>query len=334
MKKLCLSNINTVSKETSVQTINLKWVIAHQPVYLFQRVAEDFQRIVNNRSESVQINIEILTAEQYNAAYSPAEPADRHNLWKFLQSNQIQIAQMQTTSLARQANKQMYVYDLPYLFEDHDHAAEVLEGEIGQKLLNTFDAESRLKGLAYTYSGGFRLMPMAGTVTSLAEVVGQPIRAGLSMISQDTMRAFGLEPVPTDIEGVTEAVQTGRAVGAEHVAQRLLPDQCDSWINSIVDTEHSLFLTTIVVNQDWWNSLDASVQQIFSEAALEAARNERALSLADGAASLEKLASRGVTVTKLSQSEMADLRDQTEPVYKKYTDTFFEPGLVQSIRRH
>jgi TRAP-type C4-dicarboxylate transport system substrate-binding protein len=145
------------------------------------------------------------------------------------------------------------------------------------------------------------------------------------------MRAFGFDPVPTEIDGVTDVVKSGQVVGAEHVAQRLLPDQCDGWINSIVDTQHSLFLTSIVVNVDWWNSLDAGVQQIFSEAAVEAARNERALSLQDGEASLKKLQNNGVTVVELTQDQMSDLRQKAETVYEKYAD-FFEPGLVDSIR--
>lgn len=314
-----------------MQNITLKWIIAHQPVYLFQRVAEDFKRIVNAKSKGVNIDIEILTAEEFNSKYQPAVEANRHNLWKFLEDNTVQIAQMQTTSLARQANRQMHVLDMPYLFKDHDHAAEVLEGAVGQKLLNSFDANSKLKGLAYTYSGGFRLMPMSGTVTSLGEIAGQKVRSGMSHIAQDTMRAFGFDPVPTEIDGVTDVVVSGQVVGAEHVAQRLLPDQCDSWINTIIDTQHSLFLTSIVVNVDWWNSLDASIQQIFSEAALEAARNERALSLQDGEASLQKMQANGVTVIELDSAEMTDLHKRAESVYSKYAE-FFEPGLVDSIR--
>lgn len=315
-----------------MQTITLKWIIAHQPVYLFQRVAEDFKRIVNAKSKEVQIDIEILTDQEFNSKYQPVEAANRHNLWKFLQSNTVQIAQMQTTSLARQANSQMHVLDMPYLFDSHDHAAEILEGAVGQKLLNSFENKSKLKGLAYTYSGGFRLMPMTGSVTTLSEIAGQKVRSGMSPVAQDTMRAFGFDPVPTEIDEVSDTVNQGRAIGAEHVAQRLLPDQCDSWIDTIIDTQHSLFLTSIVVNVDWWNSLDSKIQQIFSEAALEAARNERALSLEDGEASLKKLQADGVSVIKLSQEEMADLRRKTESVYTKY-DGFFEQGLVDSIRR-
>lgn len=314
-----------------MKAITLKWIIAHQPVYLFQRVAEDFKRIVNAKSKDVQIDIEILTAEEFNSKYKPAVEANRHNLWKFLQDNTVQIAQMQTTSLAKQANPQMHVLDMPYLFEDHDHAATVLEGAIGQKLLNSFNTESKLKGLAYTYSGGFRLMPIAGSVSTLGEIAGQKIRSGMSPMAQDTMKAFGFDPVPTEIDQVSDVVTAGQAIGAEHVAQRLLPDQCDSWINTIIDTQHSLFLTSIVVNVDWWNSLDAGVQQIFSEAALEAARNERALSLQDGEASLKKLQADGVTLVHLNQEEMAELRQKAQTVYSKYSD-FFEAGLVDSIK--
>jgi len=316
-----------------MKTLNLKWVIAHKPVYLFQRVAEDFKRLVNVKSNDVKIDIEILTAEEYNAKYNPPEPATRHNLWKFLQDNTVQLAQMQTTSLARQANKQMHVLDMPYLFESHEHATEILEGEIGQKLLNNFDKSSGIKGLAFTYSGGFRLMPVAGKVTTLGEIASEQIRSGMSPIAQDTIKALGFVPVPTEIDEVSDAVISGKAVGAEHVAQRLLPDQCDDWIETIIDTQHSLFLTSIVVNVDWWNSLDASVQQIFNESALESARNERALSLKDGAESLATLEQNGVNMIELTAEEKNELRQRTEIVYSKYLD-YFEPGLVSSIRRH
>jgi TRAP-type C4-dicarboxylate transport system substrate-binding protein len=240
---------------------------------------------------------------------------------------------MQTTSLARQANQQMHVLSMPYLFEDHEHAAEILEGPVGNRLLNSFDSSSKLKGLAYTYSGGFMMFPVNGTVTTLADLVGQQVRSRMSHVSQETLKAFGMNPVPTEIDEVSDAVMSGNVIGAEHVAQRLLPDGCEAWVKTIIDTQHSLFLTSIVVNQDWWNSLDSAVQEIFNEAALEAARNERALSLEDGAASLKTLENNGVTVIQPSLEEMQDLRQRAESVYNKYQD-YFAPGLVSSIRRH
>lgn len=304
-----------------MKTIKLTWVIAHEPAYLFYRVAADFKRIISEKSKSVNVEIDILTAEEYNEKYSPVEPASRHNLWKFLQDNTVQIAQMQTTSLARQFNKDMHVLDLPYLFTDHDHAARVLEGDVGKTLLNSFDESSKLKGLAYTYSGGFRLMPFNSTVTSLGELAGHNVRSGMSSIAQDTMKALGFNPVPTEIDEVSSTIETGKAIGAEHVAQRLFPDQCEDWIKTIIDTKHSLFLTSIVVNVDWWNSLDMDVQHVFMEAAAEAAKNERALSIEDGIKSVKTLQDNGVTVVDLSNEQLAELKDITSPVYDNHQFT-------------
>ena len=312
----------------------IQWIIAHEPAYLFYRVANDFKQIINTLSQDIKIDLEILTAEEYNDRYQPSVPATKQNLWRFLRDNTVQIAQMQTTSLAKQFNPKMYVYDMPYLFNDHDHAADVLEGEIGVELLNSFTPESRLKGLAYTYSGGFRLMPFKDRVSSLGELAGQSVRSGMSPIMQETVRTLGFNPVPTEIEEVSSVVKSGQVVGAEHVAQRLLPDQCENWMGSIIDTEHSLFLTSIVVNLDWWDSLDTKVQNLFLEAARQAARNERDLSIRDGEASLANLQSKGVNYIKLDNTELDKLRDQTKSVYKTFENNYFDTELVEKIRKH
>lgn len=315
-----------------MKQLKLRWVIAHEPAYLFYRVAEDFKRLVNQHQDAVNVDIEILTAEEYNKKYNPAEAVNRHNLWKLLQDGTVQITQMQTTSLAQQFNRQMHVLDLPYLFDNHDQAQQALEGDVGQYLLNNFDSASKLKGLAYTYSGGFRLMPFKGSVSTLAEVAGQSVRSGMSKIAQDTMRAFGFDPVPTEIDEVSAVIKSDKAVGAEHVAQRLFPDQCEDWINTIIDTEHSLFLTSIVVNIDWWNELDSKVQSVFMDCALQAARNERELSVQDGVRSLEKLQQQGVKVIQLTEQQKQDLRAKVQDIYTKYDGTYFEPGLVSKIK--
>jgi TRAP-type C4-dicarboxylate transport system substrate-binding protein len=316
-----------------MEKIKIRWVIAHEPAYLFYRVAKDFEQQVNQRSTNTKIDIEILTASEYNNLYQPNQEVNRNNLWKLLQDNTIQITQMTTTSLGSQCNRQLHAFDMPYLFKDHDHAANILEGEIGEYLLNSFDPSSKLKGLAYTYSGGFRLMPFKGSVTSLGEIAGANIRSGKSPVAQDTIRSFGFNPVPTEIDEVSQAIAADQAVGAEHVAQRLWPDNCDKWINTIVDTEHSLFLTSIVVNVDWWNSLGKDLQNIFMESAKIAARNERQLSIEDGHRSIEKLQRQGVKVIKLSEQEKDDLKSKVQHVYEKYDGTYFEPGLISKIKK-
>ena len=91
-------------------------------------------------------------------------------------------------------------------------------------------------------------------------------------------------------------------------------------------------MTNILVNTDWWNSLSVELQQIFEEAALEAARNERELSVNDGKQSLETLKAQGVEVIELSAEEKEELKTRSAWIYEKYNDSYFEPGLIKSIQ--
>lgn len=317
-----------------MQSIKLKWIIAHEPAYLFHRTAADFKRIVNAKSKDFQVDIEVLEAHEYNEKYNPSEPATRHNLFKMLQNGDVQIAQVLTSSLASKFNKQMHVLDMPYLFNDHNHASEVLEGEVGEKLLNQFTPESKLKGLAFTYSGGFRLLPLSEKAFSLSDISGKTIRSGLAPQAVDTIAAFGANPIAADLEEASELVKSGKAIGTEYVAQRIFPDNCDSWINTVLETNHSLFLTSIIVNIDWWNALPSSIQNIFKEAALESARIEREVSIRDGEKSIEALKEKGVNFVKLSDEDKSLLAKNIEKVYEKYENGYFEEGLISSIRRH
>lgn len=316
-----------------METYNLNWVIAHEPKYLFYRVAEDFARLVKEYAGDIDININILTDDEYNTKFNPEVPVNRHNLWKLLQSGDVHIAQMQTTSLARQFNPEMHVLDLPYIFRDHDHAANVLEGEVGVELLNKFDSESRIKGLAYTYSGGFRLLPSHKKVTSLGELAGAPIRSGLSRQAREAIEMLGGNPVPADTEEAWALAENGSVTASEYVTQRIYPDGMDKHTKSIIHTEHSLFLTSIVVNQDWFNNLPKHVQDVFMKAALEAARNERALSLLDGETNLKRLEDEGVNVVYLSKEEEAELQNRAADIRRKHGDMYFSPGLVEKIEK-
>lgn len=317
-----------------MQTLNLKWVIAHEPAWLFYRVAEDFKRLVNEIDSEFAIDIEILTAEEYNEFYKPEIKLGRANLWRALRDNTVQIAQMTTTHLGNQFNRQMQVFDMPYIFSNHDHAKEVLEGEIGQEILNQFHHDSKLKGLAYTYSGGFRLLASSEEVSSLEELLGKTMRVGLSPIASATLKALGFEPMVLEPQEFTPAVKEGLASGGEHVAQRLIPDNCQTWTRSIIDTEHSLFLTSIVVNVDWWNCLPSAVKDIFMKAAFQSARNERDLSVQDHFDSLEKLRNIGAKYYKVSDEQKIHLRKMMDVVYKEFGDNYFEPGLINKIKKN
>ena len=314
------------------QTYKIKWVVAHDPLYLFLRAAEDFKQEVNARCQNYKIDVEIMTPTQYAERYNDGKYVPRQELFNLMHSGKVQMSQMVTTTLAAKFNKQMHVLDMPFLFEDHDHATEVLEGKVGQYLLNSFTPESKVKGLAFTYSGGFRCVPTNQDVSTLQDLVNKPIRTGMNPMAVETFKALGATPVQMELEEINQGVAQGQIVGGESAFPRIYPCNQNEFSKTVVDTGHSLFLTSIIVSLDWWNTLPEELRDIIAQSAVAAGRAERVKSIEDGEDTKVKLAQEGIKVVKLSESEKAEFKAKTQVVYTKFRD-FFEPGLVDNIRK-
>jgi len=92
-----------------------------------------------------------------------------------------------------------------------------------------------------------------------------------------------------------------------------------------------LFLTSIIVNQDFFKQFDTETQEIMATAAFNAARKERRESVADIPNILAECEFKGVEVVRMSAEEETKFKAVTSKVYDKFAN-YFTPGLVQSIQ--
>jgi TRAP-type C4-dicarboxylate transport system substrate-binding protein len=104
----------------------------------------------------------------------------------------------------------------------------------------------------------------------------------------------------------------------------------------VIDTQHSMYLTTILMNDNMWNDLSVNDQINFREAAKICARAERAKSVADAEeikTDASKQADRGIeTMKDLPADELEKLRAKLVPVTDKFAK-FFGNDLVDRIRK-
>jgi len=312
-------------------TTKIRWVIAHEPLSLFLRAAKDFEREVNAQQSEHKLEIEIMTLSEYSERYNNGVIVTKHDLLDLMESNKIEMSQMYTTWLAEHYSDDMHVLDMPFLFDSHDHACRVLEGEIGEYLLNTIKEKSNVKGLAFTYSGGFRCIASAKKIKTLADFVGTPIRSNKNPMAMETFRVLGAEPIAMELEEINAGVASGLVVGGETAWPRVYPLDQDQFSSAVIDTKHSLFLTSIIIADSFWDGLDPELQRIIKTAAIHAGREERLESIRDGDAAKERILSQGKEVITLSNEDQQEFQKRTEQVYEKFHD-FFSPGLVNSIR--
>jgi TRAP-type C4-dicarboxylate transport system substrate-binding protein len=228
-------------------------------------------------------------------------------------------------------NRDLDALDLPFLFRDHDHAARVFEGHIGESLLAGYSRNSNIHGMAFTYSGGFMNMPVNKLVTSLSDLAGSKVRVSNSPVASATWAALGAEPVIMDVERVAEGIREGAIDAGESSWPRIYSCQQNEVSESILEPNHRLLLTNIIVNKDFLDSLTEQQQQVMKHAALEAGRYERSVAVAEVEPTKSRCEQDGIPVVALSQEDQSKFRQVSEQVYAQFADTF-SPGLVDSIK--
>ena len=313
-------------------TTKIRWVIAHEPLNLFLRAAEDFERRVNEQQSEHKIEVEIMTLSEYSQRYNDGVIVTKHDLLDLMESGKIEMSQMYTTWLAEKYEQDFLVFDLPFLFKDHDHATRVLEGNIGETLLAKLTDKSNVRGLSFTYSGGFRQMISNKRVSTLEELAGTPVRSNRNPVAQATISALGMKPVVAEVEDLRQVVVDGEAEGGETNYPRVYPLRQNEVTKTVIDTGHSLFLTSMIIGDRFWDSLSPAVQDVIKQAAVLAGREERAETIRDGDRAEQRLmAEEGANIVKWTQEQREAAKIALSSVYDQFSDTF-TPGLVDSVR--
>lgn len=314
-----------------MKPVTIRWVLAHEPIELFILAAKRFVKLVNERAPG-RLNVEVLTLSEYADKYNDGKEVLQTEVTDYMMQGKLEMSQTYTYRLS-EWNRDLDALDLPFLFEDHDKAVRVFEGPIGAELMRGYEANNpKLKGLAYTYSGGFKNLMFTKEIHSLTDLQGAKIRVSDSAVAEATFAAIGAVPVRFELEELREHMAKGTVDAGESTWSRYYGSRFDEVTNTIFDTEHNLLLTNIVINADFYRNLDADLQEIIRQAAVEAGRYERNISIDDAPVTANKAINDGFKVIKLSDSEREQFIQATKQVYTQF-ENMFTPGLIQKLRQ-
>lgn len=307
----------------------IKWVIAHEPIDLFLKAAQRFSDAVYKKT-SGDISIEILSLTEYGQKYNNGQRVTKHDLLQLMEDGQVEMSQMYTTWLGHY-NKDMFVLDLPFLFRDHTHADHVLEGAIGEYILDGLQKTSAVRGLAFTYSGGYRVIPANKELATVEAFRGTKIRTSRSPVAIDTFEALGATVnSKVELEEMNQAADDGIIEAGESTFVRIIPLKQNDSFEYVNDTAHSLFLTSIIIGTKFWDTLSPEIQDIMKDAALDAARAERKEAVEQIPEIIDYCKSKNVPVVSMSSQETEKFKQMTSHLYDKYRD-YFSDDLISKI---
>ncbi|MDM0047332.1 TRAP transporter substrate-binding protein [Variovorax dokdonensis] len=212
------------------------------------------------------------------------------------------------------------VFNMPFVFRDEAHMRAVIDGPIGQEMLDKISASpAKLVALGWM-DGGSRSLYTKKPVRKPEDLKGMKIRMMGNPLFVDTMNAMGGNGISMGYGEVFTAIQTGVVDGAENNPPTLYTaHHYQAGAKYYTQTNHLIIPEIFVMSKVTWNKLSPEDQALVKKLAREAQFEQRALwdkSVADYTA---KLKAEGVEFIKIDNKAFYD---DTAPVRAKYGAQF------------
>ncbi|MBU6497171.1 MAG: TRAP transporter substrate-binding protein [Rhodospirillales bacterium] len=210
------------------------------------------------------------------------------------------------------------VFNLPFLFRNTAHMQAVIDGKIGQDLLDgiTNNPQSRLVGLCWMDAGARSMYDTKRSIHTIADLKGLKMRVIPNPIFVDMMNALGANAVSMGYDQVFSALQTGVIDGAENNTPSYVYDHHYEAAKHFSFTEHLIVPEIIVFSRPTWDKLAKADQDLIRKLAGEAQAEERKLWQAKEADALSKMKEAKIDIVEIA--DKTPFQKAVKPVWDKY----------------
>lgn len=311
------------------KTIQVNWLLAHQPAELFIRATKIFADELAKGTNGAMA-VKVLTPE--DVGFPGDVPTDQ--VFKLLDNGTAQLSSTYAVGIAGK-DPAFGVVNLPFLFKNYKSAGEVLDGPLGKQILDTVEKNTSARALAFTLSGGYRIIASKDKQIKTADdFKGLRIGTAGGPVAEEIFRELGAVPVPVTLPTAKKSLGSGDVDAVETTYTRLSwVLGTDTFVHSVSETNHSLFLTAILVSKSFYDSLTPDQQAVLQNVAQIAAKAEREDSIALAEKTKIDAQKQGIKTVALSPKDSAELAKRLEPVYRKFTP-IFGADFIQGIFAH
>ncbi len=226
-------------------------------------------------------------------------------------------------------NEKMYLFDLPFLMPDDAAMMRVLDGEVGQELLDTLEPNN-LKGIAM-WGAGFRQM-----TNNIRPINGPDDLKGIKMRTLQapailaTYRAYGANPTAMAYTEVYNGLQQGVVEGQENPFANIYSMKFYEVQKYMTLTNHAYHTYAAVMNKQTWDSLPEDLQKVVSDALIVGRDAARQFTLEDEAKIKEEIADQ-IEIIELSPEGREAFIEASKPIYEEFRDKVTPETLDKAL---
>ena len=221
------------------------------------------------------------------------------------------------------------VFNLPFAFRNVAHMHSVVDGPIGQELLDkvTANPTANLVGLCWMDAGARNFYDTKHPIKSIADLKGLKIRVIGNPIFVDMANALGANGVAMGYDQVFSALQTGVIDGAENNPPSFVFDNHYQIAKFYSLTQHLIVPEVLVFAKRSWDQLSKDDQALLKRLSREAQTDARVLWNKKEADAFERMKAANIEVDEIADKQA--FRDAVKPVWDKYGSKYAD--LIKRI---
>jgi tripartite ATP-independent transporter DctP family solute receptor len=274
-----------------------------------ERMGKKLEKATNGR-----LSIQMFASMQLGGEKEAIEQA---------QVGAIQLARVSVGALGPVVDE-LNVFNLPFLFRNTAHMQKVIDGAIGQELLDKVTANQKagLVGLCWMDAGARSLYDTKRPIRVIADLKGLKVRVMGNPMFVDMMNALGGNGVSMGYDQVFSALQTGVVDGAENNPPSYVFDNHYQVAKYYSLSEHLIVPEILVLSRKAWDASSKDDKELIKKFGREAQLEERELWMKYEQSALDKARAAGNQILDIADKK--PFQDAVKPVWDKYGPRYAE----------
>ena len=310
-----------VAMPVSAEPIIIKFAHVVRPDTPKGTASEYFKRLVEQRSEG-RVRVEL---------YPNGELGNEQQLLAALKSNRIQMAAPSLSKIAG-VNRQLQLFDLPFLFRDLDHLHRVIDGKIGQTLL----AGASRKGLVALafWDNGFKQLTANRPLIVPQDAAGLRMRIEGSEVQKAQFVALNATTKVIPFPRLYDALRDRKVDGQENTLSNIDSQKLDLVQSDLTISNHGYLEYLVLSNEQFWQQTPEELRVIIKGAIKDAAEYNREMAQKVNEQALQHLISMGrIRIHRLSPPQRSAWQQQLNSVYRLFSPQIGKELVEQILQQ-
>lgn len=283
------------------------------------KAAEKFGELIEEKTDG-RIKVEI---------YPDSQLGSDREIIEQMQSGTVQM-NAPFTGVLPSFVKSYEIFDLPYLFDDKDHAFEATHGELGSLLGKELEGQG-LHVLGF-WDGGFKhITNSKKAIEKPEDLAGMKIRVSQSPLLISQFSALDAAGVSIDFSELYTALQTNTVDGQENPLSNIVSKKFYEVQDYLTLSGHGYMGYVLTISSDFYEDLPEELQVAVDEVSKEVTEWQWEQASMDEENYMETLHDSDIEITELSEEQKQLFKDKMEPVYDDFKEIEGSEALLQSL---